>query len=174
MTITSVIAQSPYQNRLEGLRGAFHNRKTDPADVTAVLIFFGAVIAIAVIWAVVRRISTNRKEESGVTSPVRLFDGVLRRMGIGFQDRFLLRLFARGTGLSQPALVLFDENTFDHHANRWIDSLSIAPLKRRAGVGIALLRDRAFPDAKPEPSDNEDGSDDSIGCVADDAKEAHG
>ncbi|MCB9855946.1 MAG: hypothetical protein H6818_09695 [Phycisphaerales bacterium] len=146
MPILSILAQTPYQNRLEGLRGAFDDRKTDPTDITGFFILFGCVIAIALIWVIARRISVGRSTENEHNHPVRLFDMILRKMGIGFRDRFVLKLFARGVNLPSPMLIFFDEEVFDRHAGRWIDSLSFTPLKRRAMAGIELLRSRSFPD----------------------------
>lgn len=151
MPILSILAQTPYQNRLEGLRGAFDDRKSDPTEVTGFLILFGCVIGFSVIWIVARKISIQRKPENDHNHPVRLFDVILRRMGIGFRDRFVLKLFARGVSLPHPMLIFFDEELFDRHAGRWIDGLTFTPFKRKARDGIELLRSRAFPDSK-EPS----------------------
>lgn len=147
-TLLTLLAQTPYQNRLQGLRGAFDDRKTDPTDVTGFLILFGCVFAIALIWVVVRKISIRRGPENDHNHPVRLFDLIMRKMGLGFRDRFLLKLFARGVRLPDPTLVFFDEEVFDRHADRWIEELAFTPLRRRARAGIDLLRSRAFPESQ--------------------------
>lgn len=145
----ALLAQSPYQNRLQGLRGAFDDRQSNPTDVTGFFVFFGCVIAIAVIWIFVRKMAIRRRPENDHSHPVRHFDMILRKMGIGLRDRLILRLFARGVRLPNPALVFFDEEVFDRHADRWIDELAFAPIKRRARAGVDLLRSRAFPDSRP-------------------------
>ena len=147
MPLYSILAQTPYQNRLEGLRGAFDDRKTDPTDVTGFLILFGSVIVVAIIWVVARKIAIRRKPENEHNHPVKLFDVILRKMGFNFRDRFVLKLFARGVNLPHPTMIFFDEEVFDRHAGRWIDDFPFTPLKHRARAGIELLRSRAFPDA---------------------------
>lgn len=151
--LLSMLAQTPYQNRLQGLRGAFDDRKTDPTDITGFVVLFGCVIAIAIIWMIVRKISIRRSPENENNHPVKLFDMIMRRMGIGFRDRFVLKLFARRVHLPHPTLVFFDEQVFDRHTERWIDGLAFAPLKRRARAGVELLRARTFPEASsPQPA----------------------
>ncbi|MCA9255915.1 MAG: hypothetical protein KDA33_09770 [Phycisphaerales bacterium] len=143
----AILAQTPYQNRLDGLRGAFDDRKTDPTDVKGFIVLFGCVIAIALIWIISKKIASRREAENEHNHPVRMFDMILRRFGIGFRDRFVLKLFARGVNLPHPTLIFFDEEVFDRHAGRWVDSLAFTPLKRRAKVGLDLLRSRAFPES---------------------------
>lgn len=151
--VLSILAQTPYQNRLQGLRGAFDDRKTDPADVTGIVVLFGCVIAIALVWVVVRRINLRRDPKHENDNPVRLFDMIMRKMGIGFRDRFVLKLFARRVSLPQPTLIFFDEEVFDRHTGHWIDDLMFTPLKVRARAGVALLRARAFPGSSSHDAD---------------------
>lgn len=141
----AILGQTPYENRLKGLRGAFDNRTTDPTDMTGALILFGVVAGAAIIWIVARRWSQRNEGNADTHRAMHLFDTINRKLGLSWRDRFILRMFARATHLPKPVVIMFDESLFDRHAERWLDSLSFAPLRGRGRASLNLLRSRSFP-----------------------------
>jgi len=144
MHLFAILAQTPYENRLKGLRGAFDDRQSDPTDLTGAIILFGCVIGGAVIWAMLRKMAARRAGEGDANHPFRVFDMVTRALGLRWRDRMVLRLFARASQLPQPAILLFDESLFDRQAERWLESLSFAPLRMRAQSSLSALRTQSF------------------------------
>jgi hypothetical protein len=144
MSMFAILAQTPFENRLKGLRGAFDNRPADPTDLTGAIILFGCVIGIAVIWVVARKWSQPASGNSDANHAIRMFDSMTRRLGLSWRDRFVLRMFARGSQLPRPALILFDETLFDRQSERWLESISFAPLRNRGRLSLEALRSRSF------------------------------
>ena len=142
--LLTMLAQTPYQNRLRGLRGAFDERQSDPADVTGAIVLIGCLVAAALAWALFRHLSHRRKGDARGHNPLRMFDTLLRKLGISRGDRLLLRLFAKSMHVPHPAVILFDETFFDRQADWWLSSISFTPLRLRAKWSIEQLRARAF------------------------------
>ena len=140
----AILGQTPYENRLKGLRGAFDQRTSDPMELTGALILFGVVAGAAIIWIVARRWSQRNEGNSDTHRAMHVFETIIRKLGVPWRDRFVLRMFARATHLPQPIVVMFDETLFDRHAERWLDSISFAPIRSRGRASLNLLRSRSF------------------------------
>ncbi len=74
----------------------------------------------------------------------KIFNRLLVKFGLSWADRCLLKMLARESGLTRPAIIFFDEYLFDQQTQKWIDSISFGFFKRRAIASIERIRERAF------------------------------
>ena len=140
-----ILAQTPYHNRLEGLRGAFNERpSSSSSDTSGAFILIGAAIAIFVLWLILQRANESRQERTRTVRAGKIFNRLLVKFGLSWADRCLLKMLARESGLARPAIIFFDEYLFDQQTQKWIDSISLGFFKRRAIASIERIRERAF------------------------------
>ncbi|MFQ5412657.1 MAG: hypothetical protein ACE5EC_10175, partial [Phycisphaerae bacterium] len=99
--IFHLLAQTPYENRIQGIRGAFNNRKTDPADITAILIFLALVAMVVAGLIAVKHVKLRRSGKTAPRHPLNLFSLVMKKMDVGWTDRILMRWLARGAHMRQ-------------------------------------------------------------------------
>lgn len=142
-----LFAQSKIEERLSAIRGGFNDRQTDPIEVTgvivAILIPVSLVLLVFVVQGLRSRIKAGR---SSPAHPLKLFDTVLKKMGVRLSDRYLLRAFARSVNVPHPAALLFSRENFERYAARWLERLTIRSLHRHAEARIAAIADLAFGD----------------------------
>ncbi|MBX3395965.1 MAG: hypothetical protein KF841_11425 [Phycisphaerae bacterium] len=142
-----LLAQSKIEERLSAIRGGFNDRQTDPTQVTGVIVAILIPVSIVLLVFVVQALRTRIKAgRSSPAHPLKLFDTVLKKMGVRLSDRFLLRAFARSVNVPQPAALLFSRENFERHAARWLERLTIGSLRRHAVTRIAVIADLAFGD----------------------------
>ncbi len=149
MTIrwTTLIAQSAYETRIKGLRGAFHERQSDPADLRLFLVFFIALAAVIIALALVRCLRSPGPRRPAARHPWRIFNRVLRRLGLGIVDRFIMRMLAADATVTHPTSILFSRDLFERSASRWVESISLATLRRHARRRLRAIGRIAFPKA---------------------------
>lgn len=155
MPYLRLLAQSPYENRLKGLRGAFHEKQTDPADLQMIVALVVALGALILLLAVMKHARQRKAGKAAPHHPLTLFSHVLKRMGVGPADRFLMRSLAKDTHLQQPTVMLFSHDLFQEQAARWLETLSFGAIESHARRRLKVIALRAFPvteephDAKP-------------------------
>lgn len=148
-----LLAQSRIAERMMKVKGGFNDRPTDPADLTGVLLMILVPISIVLLILLSRNLYLRVKaRHSSPAHPMRLFDLVLKRMGIHLGDRVLLRAFARAAHVNHPTTLLFSRETFDRHASQWLEKLSIRPIQRHARARMELVADCAFGPRPPQPA----------------------
>ncbi len=140
-----LLAQSPYENRLKGLRGAFHEKKTDPADVEMMIAMIVALAALIALIALTKKIKQRKAGKAAPQHPLKLLSHVLKKMGVGPADRFLMRSLARDTHLQQPTVMLFSHELFKEHAVRWLETITIGAFESHARRRLKIIARRAFP-----------------------------
>lgn len=145
--LLTLFAQTPYHNRLEGLRGAFNERERDPADMTGALILVGAVIAIVILWVILRKATGSQPISRERGKPGKIFNRILRSFGLNWRERLVMGMFARESGMKQPAIVFFDEDLFERQTEQWIETMAFTSYKSRAKQTIERVRVLAFPKA---------------------------
>ncbi len=148
MQYVFLLAQTPYENRLRGLRGAFENKKTDPADIKMLVAMIIALVAVILIVAVLKRVRQKKQGRTAPHHPLKLFSHVLKKMGIGPADRFLMRSLAKDTHLQQPAVMLFSHELFKQHAVAWLETISLKPVETHAKRRLQIIAHKAFPVAE--------------------------
>ncbi len=141
-----ILAQNTsLEERLRGLRGGFNDRPTDPANIRAVIFMIVIPVSLVILIFAIRQFRQRRREiASAPAHPMKLFDNVLRRMGVRFTDRYLLRMCARSVNLTQPTIMLFSRELFDRNTNRWLDSLAVKALHNHAATRFAAISELAF------------------------------
>lgn len=150
-----IIAQTPYHNRLEGLRGAFNDRPSNPTDTSGALILIGAAVALLVLWLILQRSNGSRGDRSRSNRTGKIYPRILKKFDLTLPDRLFLKMFAREANLTQPAIIFFDEQLFDRHSARWLDSMSMSFLRHRAQAAFDRVRMIAFPDSDGPATDEE-------------------
>ncbi len=145
LTMINVLAQSRLDERLSALRGGFNERQTNPADVRGLIFLIVIPVAIVAVLLLVRQFVMSRKASAGSTDhPMRLFNTVLRKMGVRLSDRYLLRAFARAAVVQHPASLFLSRELFERHARRWLDGLNIRSLQSHARQRFAYITELAF------------------------------
>ncbi|MFQ5429327.1 MAG: hypothetical protein ACE5E1_03360 [Phycisphaerae bacterium] len=142
------LAQSPYETRLRGLRGAFDNRQNDPVDVQMIVVYLAVLGALILALVLYQRLRIRREDKRTPRHPMKLFNRVLRELGVGFVDRLLMRSLARSLPMEQPTTVLFNRSLFDQYRDRWLKSIGLVPLQAHAQRRLFAVAEKAFP---PEP-----------------------
>ncbi len=136
---------SKFEERLRAIRGGFNDRPTDPADIWAVIYMLVIPISAMVLFFAIRQYRQKRREIANAPAhPMRLFDNVLRRMGVGMSDRYLMRAFARSANLPQPTIVLFSRDLFEKSTTRWLNSLSVKAIQTHATARFSAIAEMAF------------------------------
>jgi len=139
-----LLAQTPYHNRLQGLRGAFNDRPSSSSDSSGAFILIGAAIAIFILWLILQRANESRQDRTRTVRAGKIFNQLLIKFGLNWMDRFLLKMLARESGLARPAIIFFDEYLFEQQTQKWVDSISLGFFKRRAVQSVERIRARAF------------------------------
>lgn len=151
ITLANMLAQSRVAEKLQKIRGGFNDRPTNPADLTGVFLTILIPISFVLLILLVRNLIARYKKGHGSPAhPMRLFDTVLKKMGMKFSDRFLLRALARSSHLNHPTVVFFSRETFKRHATAWIEKLSIKPIQHHAKARMSVISELAF-GPEPEP-----------------------
>ncbi len=144
-TWLGLLAQTPYHDRLKGLRGAFNDRpSSSSSDTSGAYILIGAAVAIFILWLILQRANESRQERRHTVRAGKIFNRLLVKFGLSWADRCLLKMLARESGLTRPAIIFFDEYLFDQQTQKWIDSISLGFFKRRASASVERIRARAF------------------------------
>ncbi len=143
-SLLSILAQSPFENRLKGLQGAFNGRKQDPADVKLFFVIMLAFAAIVVAVVAVQAWRDRQKRRAAPCNPMRLFKALLKKLRIGWKDRWLLCSMARAAQLPQPTILLLNSQLYDKHAEAHLKQIGLRLWRRHAQQAIDLLRSRAF------------------------------
>jgi len=139
-----ILAQTQYRNRLKGLRSAFNNKETEATDVKSIVVFFAVLAAIIIVIGIVHRLRQSRKRRAVTAHPSRLFNQVMKRLGVGFADRMMMRFLAGQCGLEQPTVLFFNRGFFDRQAGQWVESISLKPLQDYSRARIDAVTELAF------------------------------
>lgn len=145
MNLMLLLAQSPYQNRIKGLRGAFDNKQNDPMDVMLILVYIGVLVTVIMSLLIVNKIRLHKKSNQAPQQPYKLFNRVMKQMKIGASDRVLMRMLARSTHMPQPTVLFFSPELFEQHVERWTDSLSLKLLQDSARRRLDVISEKIFP-----------------------------
>jgi len=139
-----LLAQTPYENRIQGLRGAFNNRKSDPMDTTMILCFLAVVAVVVAITIAVKYIRLRRSGHIAPRHPLNLFGQVMKKMGIGWTDRILMGWLARGAHMHQPTLMFFSPALYERYARRSAEGIAIKSLRNHARRRVVAIGEMAF------------------------------
>jgi len=150
--LVSILAQTRYQNRLKGLRSAFDDKKSDPADLRSIVVFVAILAAVVVVVAVANRLRQHAAAAAAPRHPARLFNQVLKKLGIGLTDRLLMRFMARRSTLQQPTVIFFSRKRFDEEVGQWADSISLKAVQDYVRDRMNAVGESVF-HTEDEPSD---------------------
>jgi len=139
-----ILAQTQYRNRLKGLRNAFNNKETEATDITSIVVFIAILAAVIIVIAVVHRLRQGRQGRAAPNHPTRLFNQVMKRLGVGYADRLMVRFLVGRCGLEQPTVLFFNREYFDRQAGQCVESISIKPVQDYFRGRIATIRALAF------------------------------
>lgn len=139
-----ILAQTQYRNRLKGLRGAFNKNETEATDVQSIVIFFAILAAVIIVIGIVHRLRQGREGRVAAGHPTRLFNQVMKRLGVSFIDRLMMRFLAGRCELEQPTVLFFNREFFDRQVGQWVASISIKPLQDYSRSRIAAIAKLAF------------------------------
>jgi len=139
-----VLAQTQYRNRLQGLRNAFNNKETEATDVRSTLVFLAVLAAVIIVVAAIHRLRQSRESRTAPNHPTRLFNQVMKRLGIGYTDRMIMRFLIGRCDLEQPTVIFFNCEYFDRQADQCMESISIKPLQDYSRARIAAVRELVF------------------------------
>lgn len=139
-----LFAQTPYENRLQGLRGAFNNRKSDPMDTTMILGFLAAVAVVVFTVLAVKHIRMRRSGRLAPRHPSNLFSQAMKKMGVGWTDRILMRWLARSMHMQQPTLMFFSPVLYERYARRSAEGIAVKSLRNHACRRVAEIAEMAF------------------------------
>ncbi len=139
-----LLAQTPYKNRLQGLRGAFNNRKSDPMDTTMILGFLAVVAVVVITVVAVKHIRMRRSGQLAPRHPLNLFSQAMRKMGVGWTDRILMRWLARSVHMQQPTLMFFSPALYERYARRSAEGIAVKSLRSHACRRVAEIGELAF------------------------------
>ena len=139
-----ILAQTHYRNRLKGLRSAFNNKETEASDLQSLFVFFAVLAAVIIVIGIVHRLRQGRECGTAPRHPMRLFNQVMKRLGLGFTDRLIMRFLVGRCDMKQPTVLFFNRKLFDRQAGQWLDSISINPLQDYSRARIAAITELAF------------------------------
>ncbi len=146
-SLLSVVGQTQvdYAERVRGLRSAFQPIEAEPPDVQKILNFCMIGLAALAALLISRGIWQRRSGKNAARNPMWLFSHVLKQLGIGYSDRFLLKSAARSTSLKQPTLMLFSPALLERYAGLWADSIPVRPVRERVRTRLIAIAEKAFP-----------------------------
>lgn len=142
-----ILAQTRYENRLKGFRGAFDNRQTDPTDIIVIGVYFAVLAAFVAVLIVFKRCRGRADGGATLQQPHRFFSRVMKQMGIGLGDRWMMRAVSRSARMQQPVTLFFNPGLFQKSTGRWLDSITLRPLRTYAEGRLRAISDTAFPQA---------------------------
>ncbi len=96
----------------------------------------GVLLAIPTLAAVAYTFLQKRRTAGQVSRPRRLFRRVLHRLPLARDQRAIARRMTRDLKLPHPTVLVLSAELFDHHAARWLRTLS---LKRRTALESSAL-----------------------------------
>ncbi len=143
----TLLAQTAYEDRLKGLRSAFHERQSDPADMRVFSAFFIAIAAVIIALVLIRCLRAPAGTRSTARHPWRIYNRVLRRLGLGLVDRFIMRMLAADATVTHPTSILFSRDLFERSASRWVESITLTTFRRHARRRLRAIGRIAFPRA---------------------------
>ncbi|HWL94467.1 MAG TPA: hypothetical protein VNT79_13140 [Phycisphaerae bacterium] len=151
LNFTAIMADSALESRFRALRGGFTDKPTDPADIKSLVFMIVVPIGLVLILALLLHVRARKKLGGASTAhPMRLFNALLKKMGMPFADRFVLRALARSSKLPHPAILLFERELFDRHTQRWLGALTPRALNTYVSMRLTLISETAF---SPAPSE---------------------
>lgn len=147
--VIPILAQMQYKNRLQGLRNAFNNKETEATDIRSTLVFLAILAAVILLVAVLHRLRQSRESKAAPNHPARLFNQVMKRLGVGYVDRMIMRFLVGRCDLEQPTVLFFNREYYDRQAGQCVESISFKPLQDYSRARIATIRELAFGDDDP-------------------------
>jgi hypothetical protein len=154
--VVSILGQSRSEpmSAWEGVRGAFQHSlpqaEGQASPLKTTLIFVGILLGVVLVFYVAARLMNRSGVVEKVRPPNRFFAHLLREMGVGWLDRFLLLRAARRSRLPQPAIIMLAPVLFEKHAGTWADSLNMA-LRGFVRARLAHVSAIAFPSPTTDP-----------------------
>lgn len=143
-TLLCILAQAKFSRRMKGLEAAFKQANTEKPDQSIIFILIAVILAVVVALLVARRLRRRKTGEMFANRPYKLFTWSLKRLGIGWLDRVLLRHAARQCGLRQPTVMLFSEELLQRTVGQWIDRINFTPFRNHARSRYEVLQDKIF------------------------------
>jgi hypothetical protein len=144
MHVGTILAQTIYSDRIDGLRGAFNRNETTPRDTTSAFILLGSLLGALLILLIVRRIWEQQGAKKSHRRPMKLFGSALKEMGVGLPDRIMMRVIARLIELPQPTVMLFSPALLERHAGEYIDEITIPAIRNGARKRLEGIARKAF------------------------------
>ena len=145
-----LLADAASRARFEKVRESF---KPGQGDSKALLQLFMVIAAAVVIVVVAAHIvaTLKRRKADGVhgRSAAATFRDALHWLKLSWVDRMLLMWVARHAKLESPCLLIFTPELLDAHSRRWIQTLPIPALRRRAEARLANLTGVLFTETAP-------------------------
>lgn len=139
-----ILAQTQYRNRLKGLRSAFNKTEAETTDIQSIVIFFAILAAVIIVVSVAHRLRQSRGGRAASGHPGRLFNQVMKKLGVAFVDRLMMRFMVGRCDLEQPTVLFFNRKLLDRQAGQWVDSISVKPLQDYCRARLAAVTELAF------------------------------
>ena len=150
-----ILAQTAYQNRLKGLRGAFNEKPSNPADMKAFFIFVAAMAVLILFVVLVKQLRLRKERKAAPRHPARLFNRVLKRMELNLTDRLFMRMLAAGIYLRQPTIIFFSRDLFERHTEKWLNGISVKSFRNRARKRLKSIAEKAFTDGEVDAASHD-------------------
>jgi hypothetical protein len=139
-----ILAQS---GRTDNLRQAFRNEDGYAADISGLVRFIAALLALLVALLILTRWHQRRSAQQNKDCPFKLLRHTLRCLKIGLIDRWIVRRLARSADLPQPAVLLISPGLWDKYSASWTGDLYLAPFRSHARNRLERLKPLLFEQA---------------------------
>ncbi len=146
--VIHILAQRPHSKEIQGFFDGLHTalrpNTVGPPAIMLILGFVAGIVALLLVLAVLKTRRAANPSDSADGRPMRLFSQAMRRLGIGWPDRLLMRVIVRRARLPHPTVLLLSPPMLERHAVRWADSLSITPLRNHVRGRLKAISQKAF------------------------------
>jgi len=134
----------PIQGFFDGLHSAMRPNTVGPPAIMLILGFVGGIVALLLIMAVIKSRRSSAALDPRHGRPMKLFSQALRKLGVSWPDRLLMRAVARKARLQHPTVMLFSRPLLERHVARWTDSVSVAPLRTHLRSRVKGIAAKVF------------------------------
>jgi hypothetical protein len=130
---------------------AIRDRFQQGGSIAAFLLAIGALVGFVLLIGVLSK--WQKRAATAPTSrpdPQRLFDDLLKKLGLAAEQARLVRRMADRAALKHPTVLLLNEALFENHSAELIQSGLTTP-DGRLSVELAAARARIFPPCGEPP-----------------------
>ncbi len=144
-SLTMILAEQQYDERLEGLRKAFTHEQQDTLDFQPIILLAVGIAVFGLFVYIFGKVKMRTENYNAPRRPLKLLTRVLKTLGVGYVDRALMRFVAIRSQLPHPAVMLLNQELFQKHAHAWADHLSLVPLRGGARHRLEAVAEKIFP-----------------------------